>query len=493
MSDTAEPIPVAKGVHVVTMLPSMANRHGLIAGATGTGKTTTLRVLAEDFSAIGVPVFLADIKGDLSGIAKAGGDNPKVLERAQQLGLSGIPPEGYPVTFWDAYGQSGHPVRTTVSEMGPLMLARILDLNDIQSDVLAILFKIADDQGLLLLDLKDLKAMAQYCGDHAKELKTQYGNISPASIGSIQRSLLTLEQQGGDHLFGEPALNVLDFVRTDAAGHGMINILAADRMMQSPKVYATFLLWLLSELFEKFPEAGDMPKPKLVFFFDEAHLLFADIPKTLEEKIVQVVRLIRSKGIGVYFVTQNPLDLPDPVLGQLGNRVHHALRAFTPKDAKEVKGAAGTLRPNPAFVTAAVMTELQIGEVLISLLDEKGSPSVVERAFMYPPHSRFAPLTPEERAQIITTSPLRTAYSQTIDRESAYEILKKRADAVIAATPQSPAPRPSGETRRPASRSSQNDVSNVLGSVAASTARSVGTQLGKALIRGVLGSLSGKR
>ncbi len=493
MPDIVEPFPVAKGARIVTMLPGMANRHGLIAGATGTGKTTTLRVLAENFSDIGVPVFLADIKGDLSGLAKPGGDNAKVNERAQQLGLSGIQPQAYPVTFWDAYGQSGHPVRTTVSDMGPLLLARIMDLNDIQTDVLTILFKIADDQGLLLLDLKDLKAMAQYCGDHAKELKTQYGNISPASIGSIQRSLLTLEQQGGDTLFGEPALNVLDFVRTDAAGRGMINILAADRLMQSPKVYATFLLWLLSELFEKFPEAGDVPKPKLVFFFDEAHLLFADTPKMLEEKIVQVVRLIRSKGIGVYFVTQNPLDLPDPVLGQLGNRVHHALRAFTPKDAKEVKGAAGTLRPNPAFDTATVMTELQIGEVLISMLDEKGSPSIVERAFVYPPHSRFLPLTPDERSQIITASPLRTAYTQKVDRESAYEILKKRADAVIAATPQTSAPKSSGETRRPASRASQKDVGTVLGSAATSAARSVGTQLGRALIRGVLGSLSGKR
>ena len=493
MPDSAEPFPVAKGTHVVTMLPAMANRHGLIAGATGTGKTTTLRVLAENFSAIGVPVFLADIKGDLSGIAKAGGDNPKVLERAQQIGISAIQPQGYPVTFWDVYGKSGHPVRTTVSEMGPLLLARILDLNDIQTDVLTILFKIADDQGLLLLDLKDLKAMAQYCGDHAKELKTQYGNISPASIGSIQRSLMSLEQQGGDHLFREPALNVLDFVRTDAAGRGMINILVADRLMQSPKVYATFLLWLLSELFEQFPEAGDVPKPKLVFFFDEAHLLFADTPKALEEKIVQVVRLIRSKGIGVYFITQNPLDLPDPVLGQLGNRVHHALRAFTPKDAKDVKGAAGTLRANPAFDTATVMTELQIGEVLISLLDEKGSPSVVERAFMYPPHSRFAPLSPDERSQIITASLLRSAYTQTVDRESAYEILKKRADAVVAATPQIPAPKQSGEIRKPASRASRKDVGDVLGSAASSAARSVGTQLGRALVRGVLGSLTGKR
>ncbi len=493
MPDTALPFPVARGTNIVTMLPGMANRHGLIAGATGTGKTTTLRVLAENFSAIGVPVFLADIKGDLSGLSKPGGDNARVVERARELGLPGIQPEGYPVTFWDTYGVSGHPVRTTVSEMGPLLLARILDLNGIQSDVLTILFKIADDQGLLLLDLKDLQAMAQYCGDNAKELKTRYGNISPASIGSIQRSLLTLEQQGGDHLFGEPALNVLDFVKTDASGRGMINILAADRLMQSPRIYATFLLWLLSELFEQFPEAGDPEKPKLVFFFDEAHLLFADTPKMLEEKIVQVVRLIRSKGIGVYFVTQNPLDLPDPVLGQLGNRVHHALRAFTPKDAKNVKGAAGTLRPNPAFDTAAVMTELQIGEVLISLLDRNGSPNIVERAFMYPPHSRFTPLTPEERARVITASPFQAVYARQVDRESAYEILKKRAGSVIPAAPQSPAPKPPAEARKPASRSSRNGVGDVLGSAATSAARTVGTQLGRALIRGVLGSLTGKR
>ena len=492
MPDTVEPIPIAKGAQVVTMLPGMANRHGLIAGATGTGKTTTLRVLAEDFSAIGVPVFLADIKGDLSGLAKAGGDNKKIVERAAEVGLPQLTPQGYPVAFWDAYGESGLRVRTTVSEMGPLLLARILDLNDIQTDVLTILFKIADDQGLLLLDLKDLRSMAQYCGDHAKELKTEYGNISPASIGSIQRGLLALEQQGGDRLFGEPALNVMDFVKTDASGRGVINILAADRLMQSPKIYATFLLWLLSELFEQFPEAGDINKPKLVFFFDEAHLLFADTPKVLEEKIVQVVRLIRSKGIGVYFVTQNPLDLPDPVLGQLGNRVHHALRAFTPKDAKNVKGAAGTLRPNPAFDTAAVMTELKIGEVLISMLDEKGSPSVVERALVYPAHSRFTPLTPDERAQVITGSPLRTAYLQEIDRESAYEILKKKAEATTP-VPQSPAPKTNGDAGGRVSRRSGKDAGDILGSAAQSAARSMGTQLGRALLRGVLGSLSGKR
>src|SRR5512137_867737 len=411
MAQTTGTLLIAKGKNEISIFPRMANRHGLIAGATGTGKTTTLRVLAEDFSRMGVPVFMADIKGDLSGMVRPGGDNPKIVERAAELGLPGVLPEGYPVTFWDVYGEAGLPVRTTISEMGPLLLARILDLNDIQTDVLTVLFKIADDDGLLLLDLKDLRSLAQHCSDHAKDLKSEYGNISPSSIGTIQRTLLNLEQQGGDRFFGEPALNVLDFVKTDATGRGMINVLTADRLMQSPKIYATLLLWLLSELFEQFPEAGDLPKPKLVFFFDEAHLLFADTPKMLEEKIVQVVRLIRSKGIGVYFVTQNPLDLPDPVLGQLGNRVHHALRAFTPKDAKDVKGAAGTLRPNPAFDTAAVMMELKIGEVLVSMLDENGSPSVVERALVYPANSRFALLTPDERAQILAGSPLRAAYS----------------------------------------------------------------------------------
>jgi DNA helicase HerA-like ATPase len=351
MPETVGPLPIAKGEQIVSMLPGMANRHGLIAGATGTGKTVTLRVLAENFSRIGVPVFLADIKGDLSGLVKPGGDNPKITERAAELGLTDYTTEGYPVTFWDVYGESGLPVRTTVSEMGPLLLARILDLNDIQLGVLTVIFKIADDQGLLLLDLKDLMEMARYCGDHAKELKNQYGNISPGSIGAIQRSLLTLQQGGADRFFGEPALDVMDFVTADPGGRGMINIFTADRLMQSPRAYSTFLLWLLSELFEQFPEAGDLPKPKLVFFFDEAHLLFQDTPKLLEERIVQVVRLIRSKGIGVYFITQNPTDLPEPVLGQLGNRVQHALRAFTPRDQKDVKGAAQTLRPNPAFDT----------------------------------------------------------------------------------------------------------------------------------------------
>jgi DNA helicase HerA-like ATPase len=486
MPDTAEPVPIAKGVQTVYMLPMMASRHGVIAGATGTGKTTTLRVLAENFSSMGVPVFMADIKGDLSGLIKPGGDNSKIIERAAEIGLPGVLPEGYPVTFWDIFGESGIPVRTTISDMGPLLLSRILDLNEIQSDVLTILFRIADDSGLLLLDLKDLKSLARYCSDHAKDLKSKYGNISPSSIGSIQRSLLTLEQQGGDRFFGEPALNVLDFMKSDASGRGMINVLTADRLMQAPKLYATFLLWLLSELFEKFPEAGDLPKPKLVFFFDEAHLLFQDAPKMLVERIVQVVRLIRSKGIGVYFVTQNPLDLPDSVLGQLGNRVHHALRAFTPKDQKNVKGAAETLRANPAFDTVTAITELRIGEALVSMLDTRGSPMPVERALIYPPHSRMTPLTTEEREEEMRISPLLGVYMNVIDRESAYEQLKKKAD--MATVPKTP-----DKTTKKPQKSPRSSAGDVIGSAAKSAARTIGSQLGREIIRGVLGSLTGTR
>ncbi len=486
MPDIVESIPFAKGVQTVGMLPGMANRHGLIAGATGTGKTITLRVLAEDFSKIGVPVFLADIKGDLSGMVQPGGDNPKISGRAAELGLSGFVPEGYPVTFWDVYGETGLPVRTTVSEMGPLLLARILDLNDIQTDVLTMVFKIADDSGLLLLDLKDLRSMAQYCADHAKDLKAGYGNVSPSSIGAIQRGLLALEQQGADRFFGEPALDVLDFMKTDAAGRGTINILAADRLMQSPRIYATFLLWLLSELFEKCPEVGDPQKPKLVFFFDEAHLLFQEIPKVLEERIVQVVRLIRSKGVGVYFVTQNPLDLPDPVLGQLGNRVQHALRAFTPKDQKNVKGAAQTMRANPLFDTTKVITELSIGEALVSMLDTRGSPTVVERAFIYPPHSRITPLTASERSQVIADSPLRGRYANVIDRESAYEQLKARA---VASVSEQAALKPE---KRPQKKSGPAS-GEVIGAAAKSAAVAIGSQIGREIIRGMLGSFAGTR
>lgn len=490
MTNTVSPVPIAKGREIVNMLPGMANRHGLVAGATGTGKTVTLRVLAENFSSMGVPVFLADIKGDLSGIVMAGGDNPKITDRAAEVGLPGFSYEGYPVTFWDVYGELGHPVRTTVSEMGPLLLARILDLSDIQSDVLTMLFKIADDQGLLLLDLKDLRAICQYCGDHAKDLRTQYGNISTASIGAIQRGLLTLEQQGGDRFFGEPALNIMDFSRADPSGRGMINILAADRLMQSPKVYATLLLWLLSELFEKFPEAGDPPKPKLVFFFDEAHLLFQDTPDMLKERITQVVRLIRSKGIGVFFVTQNPLDLPDAVLGQLGNRVHHALRAFTPKDQKNVKGAAQTLRANPAFDTANAIMELRIGEALVSMLDSQGRPMVVERALIYPPHSRMAPLTPDERNQVIRNSPFHAQYATIVDRESAYEQLKSRAEKTV---PPEIAEKSRETPRKSPSSGRQSGTGDLIGKAAKGAAVVIGSQIGREIIRGMFGSLSGTR
>jgi uncharacterized protein len=484
MPDNVGPVPIAKGDQIVYMLPGMANRHGLIAGATGTGKTVTLRILAENFSKIGVPVFLADIKGDLSGLAKPGGDNPKIAERAAELGITGVDPAGYPVTFWDVYGESGLPVRITVSELGPLLFARILNLNDIQAGVLTVIFKIADDQGLLLLDLKDLKAMVQYCGDHAKELKTRYGNISPGSIGTIQRNLLTLEQEGADRFFGEPALNVMDFVKTDSSGRGMINILAADRLMQSPKMYSTFLLWLLSEMFERFPEVGDVPKPKLVFFFDEAHLLFQDTPKLLEERIVQVVRLIRSKGIGVYFVTQNPTDLPEAVLGQLGNRVQHALHAFTPNDQKDVKAAAQTLRPNPSFDTVKAITNLRIGEALISMLDETGAPSIVSRALVYPPRSRMTPLSSEERGQLIRESPFREQYAISIDRESAYEILKSKAQVLQKPeTAENP-----DKSRR---KTSQSGSENMIGAVAKSAVKAIGSPLGREILRGVLGSLTG--
>ncbi len=481
-----DPLIIGKGVQPVALLPGMANRHGLIAGATGTGKTTTLRVLAERFSSIGVPVFLADIKGDLSGLAMPGGENPKVGERARELGLSGISPEGFPVTFWDVYGESGLPVRTTVSEMGPLLLARILGLSDIQSDVLTLIFKVADDKGMLLLDQKDLKAMARYCGDNAKDLKTEYGNISPSSIGAIQRSLLALEQQGADRFFGEPALDVRDFARTGTNGRGQINILSADRLLQSPELYATMLLWILGELFEQYPEVGDPEKPVLVFFFDEAHLLFADMPKLLEDRILQMVRLIRSKGIGVYFITQNPLDIPDPVLGQLGNRVHHALRAFSPRDQKDLKGAAQTLRPNPDFDTATVMTGLRIGEALVSLLDEHGSPSMVERALICPPRSRMIPLSAEERQASIRNSPAGPKYKDTFDRESAYEQLKARAER------SEPVTRPEKPVKK-AAKPSKSSSGDIIGSAAESAAREIGTRLGREIIRGVLGSLTGTR
>ncbi len=483
MATELTPILVAKGKREAVLYPKMANRHGLIAGATGTGKTVTLRVLAEQFSALGVPVFMADVKGDLSGIARPGGDNPKVAERVKSFGLREFAYQGYPVVFWDVFGGKGHPIRTTVSEMGPLLLSRILNLNEVQASVLNLVFKVADDNGLLLLDFKDLRAMVQFVGDNAATFTAQYGNISKASVGAIQRNLLALEEQGGGTLFGEPALNIDDLMQSDPKGSGMVNILVADKLLQSPKVYATFLLWLLSELFEKLPEVGDPPKPKLVFFFDEAHLLFEDVPKALEDKIEQVVRLIRSKGVGVYFVTQNPLDLPDAVLGQLGNRVQHALRAFTPRDQKAVKAAAETFRANPRLDVVKAVTELAVGEALVSMQDEEGTPTVVERAWVAPPRSSLAPLSPEELKGIVQGSVLYGTYEKTVDRESAYEKLKARAEQTQAAT----------EAAAPQKRQPKSQTEELLGALAKSAAHAIGSQVGRQIIRGVLGSIFGGR
>ncbi len=498
-----EPMLIAKSDRDLFLLPGLANRHGLITGATGTGKTVTLQRLAEQFSALGVPVFLSDVKGDLSGLSQAGAWNPKLKERAEKLGMGDLAFSGSPVAFWDVHGEKGHPVRATISEMGPLMLGRMLNLNDTQQGVLTLTFKIADDNGLLLLDLKDLRAMIQFVGDNAKEFTTSYGNISAASIGAIQRGLLELEHEGGTNLFGEPALDLDDLMQTGSKGRGVINILAADKLMLTPKIYATFLLWLLSELFERMPEVGDPEKPKLVFFFDEAHLLFNDAPPALLEKIEQVVRLIRSKGVGVYFVTQNPLDVPDTVLGQLGNRVQHALRAFTPRDQKAVKTAATTLRANPKLDTEKVITELGVGEALVSFLDEKGRPEIVERAFICPPASRIGPATDAEREATIRESAVYGVYEKTVDRESAYEKLRdRRQDAE--------APAAAG---KPAAEAAEDDGGGMMGGLkdilfgstgprggrregvidaaAKSVARTVGSSIGREIVRGVLGSILG--
>ncbi len=469
----------------IAILPQMANRHGLIAGATGTGKTVTLRVLAEQFSAIGVPVFLADVKGDLAGLCRPGGDNPKVQERIGEMKLKGFAFAGYPVVFWDVFGVKGHPLRTTVSEMGPLLLGRILKLNDTQSGVLSLIFKIADDNGLLLLDLKDLRAVLQFAGDNAEKFRTEYGNISKASIGAIQRSLLVLEEQGGDSFFTEPALDINDLLQTDTDGRGVINIIAADKLMQSPQLYAAFLLWLLSEFFEQLPEVGDPPKPRLVFFFDEAHLLFTDAPKALVEKIEQVVRLIRSKGVGVYFVTQNPLDLPETVLGQLGNRFQHALRAFTPRDQKAVRAAAETFRANPRLDTAQAILELAVGEALVSVQDAKGTPTVVEKAWILPPRSRLGVLDPGEMERAVKGSVLYGHYERTLDRESAYEKLQQKTVALRGAPAEAEAPA--------AGREKPSELQKYLGAAVKSAAHSLGSQIGRQLVRGILGSLFGGR
>jgi DNA helicase HerA-like ATPase len=453
-----DPLFIAQGSTPLYLLPKMANRHGLVAGATGTGKTVTLQVMAEAFSRIGVPVFAADVKGDV-------------------------------------FGEQGHPVRATISEMGPLLLARLLNLNDIQESVLALVFKIADDHSLLLLDGKDLQALLQYVGENSKQFQTQYGNISAASIGSIQRGLLALQQQGADKFFGEPALNLDDLMQTDSNGHGIVNILAADKLMQSPKVYATFLLWLLTALFDRLPEVGDPEKPKLIFFFDEAHLLFADLPKVIEDKVVQVVRLIRSKGVGVYFVTQNPLDVPETVLGQLGNRVQHALRAFTPKDQKAVRAAAETFRTNPKLNVEQAITQLAVGEALVSFLDETGTPGIVERALICPPHSQIGPITPEQRSQLMKTSVVAGVYENAVDRESAFEILKARAGQPLPAAPGTGAPAgqqsPPWYANIPGISGGGRRGDNLVEAMAKSAARTIGSSVGRQIVRGVLGSLLG--
>ena len=488
------------------LLPGMANRHGLVAGATGTGKTVTLQLLAESFSRIGVPVFAADVKGDLAGISQAGGGNPKVEARARELGVAPLAYEACPVAPWDVYGELGTPVRTTVSETGPLLLGRLLDLNDTQTGVLTLVFKVADDEGLLLLDLKDLRAMLEDVAARAKDLTTSYGRVSAASVGAIQRGLLQLEEQGGDRLFGEPALDVRDLMRVEG-GRGVVNLLAAEKLYRSPRVYATFLLWLLSELFEQLPEVGDLEKPKLVFFFDEAHLLFADAPDALRDKIEQVVRLIRSKGVGVWFVTQSPTDLPDTVLGQLGNRVQHALRAFTPRDQKAVKAAAETFRSNPGLDVKQTIVELGVGEALLSFLDAKGMPSPVERALVCPPVSRVGAITADERTCMVRASSLRGRYEHAVDRESAYEMLRERAERAT----REAAAQASSRERAAASRSSRtrDDAApprpraaqrqSVGEAMMKSAARSLGTEIGRQvggktgarILRGILGSLFG--
>ncbi|WP_432239602.1 helicase HerA-like C-terminal domain-containing protein [Herbaspirillum robiniae] len=551
------PLPIASNSDgQLCLLPQLANRHGCITGATGTGKTVTLQVLAQALSDIGVPVFMADVKGDLSGLGKAGAASPKVKERLAHLGLAEPAWAAAPVAFWDVYGEKGHPVRATISDMGPLMLARMLNLNDTQQGVLQLVFKIADDNGLLLLDTKDLRAMLQHVGEHAAEFKTEYGNISAASIGAIQRGLIAIDEQGGDKFFGEPMLNIEDWMQTDARGKGVINILSADKLMNAPRLYSTFLLWMLSELFEHLPEVGDLDKPKMAFFFDEAHLLFDEAPKPLLQKIEQVVRLIRSKGVGVYFVTQNPLDIPDTVLGQLGNRVQHALRAYTPRDQKAVTAAAETFRANPRLNTAQAITELGVGEALVSFLDEKGRPNVVERGYVLTPPSQIGPVSEDERRALMAASLVAGIYEQAIDRESAYERLKGRtvqqqppaapaqtqgtsqtqgapqapaddnawgASAGRAQTPPAQGARPSGGMARqvpqpPQSQPQPQDQGGGLGdllkdaaggifgngggsrrsdsplqAMVKSAARSIGSQVGREIIRGVLGSLMKKR
>ena len=492
------------------LLLKLANRHGLVTGATGTGKTVTLQVMAEGFARNGVPVFAADIKGDLSGIAAPGDGKAPFVKRAEEIGIP-YEPDQFTTVFWDVFGEQGHPVRATISEMGPLLLSRLLDLNDTQEGVLNIAFRIADEQKLLLLDLKDLRAILGFIADNAKELTTKYGNVSVTSVGAIQRQLLVLENQRGDIFFAEPALNIADLMKTDRDGRGVVNILAADKLMANPRLYATFLLWLLSELFEQLPEVGDLDKPKLVFFFDEAHLLFNGAPKALLTAVEQVVRLIRSKGVGVYFVTQNPLDIPDTVLAQLGNRVQHALRAFTPRDQKAVRAAAETFRQNPKINTEQAITQLAVGEALVSMLEGKGSPEIVERSLIAPAMAQVGPITAQQRQQAINASPLKGKYETLVDRESAYEILaqRKHLDPAEAPTEASagnggildtiggwlggPQERPKTGPGSRGGRMPQSMTEKIITSAARSAATSIGRQVGNAILRGVLGSLTGGR
>jgi uncharacterized protein len=506
-----KPLLIAKNQdQELALLPALANRHGCITGATGTGKTVTLQTLAQALSDIGVPVFMADVKGDLSGLAKAGALTPKLKERLAALKLDEPAWAACPVTFWDVFGEKGHPVRATISDLGPLLLARMLNLNDVQEGVLQLVFKIADDSGLLLLDIKDLRAMLQHVGENAAQFQNEYGNISAASIGAIQRGLIAIDEQGGDCFFGEPMLNIEDLMQTDARGKGVVNILAADKLLQAPRLYAIFLLWMLSELFEQLPEVGDLDKPKLAFFFDEAHLLFDEAPKALLQKIEQVVRLIRSKGVGVYFVTQNPLDIPDTVLGQLGNRVQHALRAYTPRDQKAVQSAAETFRPNPKLDTAQVITELGVGEALVSFLDEKGRPNVVERAFVLPPASQIGPVSDAERSAIMAGSVVAGVYDKAVDRESAYEKIKGRVQTKMPDKEEVQAGK-AGGAAQPQSGGLGDSVKDAFGglfggggggsrrkdtmveAMVKSAARTIGSQVGREIIRGVLGSILKKR
>ena len=500
----AEPLLIAKNSSAqCELLPALANRHGLITGATGTGKTVTLQTLAENFSKIGVPVFMADVKGDLTGISQAGTLDEKMTGILKERGIATPESLACPTTLWDVFGEQGHPVRATVSDMGPLLLGRMLNLNETQAGVLNLVFKIADDNGMLLLDLKDLRAMLQYVGENASEFTTKYGNVSAASVGAIQRGLMQIETQGGTQFFGEPMLNISDFMQTDSAGHGMVNILAADQLMNSPRLYATFLLWMLSELFEQLPEIGDPEKPKLVFFFDEAHLLFNEAPKALVERIELVVRLVRSKGVGVYFVTQNPLDIPDSVLAQLGNRVQHALRAYTPRDQKAVKATAQTMRQKPGLDIETAITELAVGEALVSFLDAKGRPSITERVYVLPPGSQIGPIAPQQRQQLLKDSLVAGIYEKEVDRASAYEMLQERAGASA----------PQANTVANGGAAGQSAFGGMLGglndmlfgttgprgakhdglaqSMARSAVRTMGSTVGREIIRGVLGSLLG--